>query len=52
MYLKILENVAALIAFHNRQAKIKIEFPEKQFQNEKLSFAHKKKTELSFEVSQ
>ena len=30
----------------------KVEFLEKQFHKEKLSFAHKKKTELSFEHSQ
>ena len=29
-----------------------VEFLEKQFHKEKLSFAHKKKTELSFEHSQ
>ena len=29
----------------------KVEYLEEQFRNEKLSFAHKKKTELSFELS-
>ena len=29
----------------------KVEFLEEQFHNEKLSFAHKKKTELSFEFN-
>ena len=52
MYLKI-----ALVAFQNRPSALrreenKVEFLEEQFHNEKLSFAQKKKTELSFELFQ
>ena len=55
MYLKIFQNVAALVAFQNmpsalRREENKVEFLEQQFHNEKLSFAHKKKTEPSFEL--
>ena len=44
------QNVAALIAFQNRPSALrreenKVEFLEEQFHNEKLSFAHEKKTE-------
>jgi len=35
-----------------RREENKVKFLEEQFHNEKLSFAHKKKTELSFELSQ
>ena len=54
MYLKILQNVAVLVALQNRPSTppYKIEFLEEQFHNEKLSSAHKKKTEISFELSQ
>ena len=56
MYFKILQNVAVLVAFQNSQAlrreENKIRFLEEQFYNEKLSSAHEKKTELSFELSQ
>ena len=56
MYLKILQNVAGCISKQTGQALLreenKVEFLEKQFHKEKLSFAHKKKTELSFEISQ
>ena len=55
MYLKILQNVAALVTFQNRPSALrreenKVKFLEEQFRNEKLSFAHKKKTEPSFEL--
>ena len=55
MYLSILKNVAALVAFQNRPSALrseenKVEFLEEQFHDETLSFAHKKKTELSFEL--
>ena len=54
MYLKILQNIAALIAFQNRPSALrreenKVEFLEEQFHNETLSFARKKK--LSFLLS-
>ena len=57
MYVKILQNVAALVALISKQQKTgreenKVQFLEEQFHNEKLSFAHKKRTELSFELSQ
>ena len=57
MYLKILQNVAVLVAFQNRPStprreENKIELLEEQFHNEKLSSAHKKKTKISFELSQ
>ena len=47
MYLKILQNIAALIAFQNRPSALrreenKVEFLEEQFHNETLSFARKK----------
>ena len=53
----MLQNVAALVAFHNRPSappwrKEAVEFLEEQFHNEKLSFAYKNKTELYFELSQ
>ena len=55
-YLKILQNVAALVTFQNRPSALRrkenVEFLEEQFHNEKLSFAHKKKTKLSFELFQ
>jgi len=35
-----------------RREETKVEFLEEQFHNEKLSFAYKKETELSFELSQ
>ena len=43
MYLKILQNVAVLVALQNRPSTppYKIEFLEEQFHNEKLSSAHK-----------
>ena len=52
MYLKILQNVAALVAFQNwpsalRREENKVEFLEEKFHSEKLSFALKKKTVLS-----
>ena len=55
MHLKILQNVAALLAFQNRPSALrseenKVEFLEEQFHDETLSFAHKKKTELSLEL--
>ena len=57
MYLKILQNVAALVAFQNRPSALrgeenKVEFLEEQFYSETLSFGLKKKTELSFELFQ
>ena len=52
MYLKILQNFAVLVAFQNSREENKIEFLEEQFHDEKLSSAHKKKTEFSFELSQ
>ena len=45
----MLQNFAVL---HFRREENKIELLEEQFHNEKLSSAHKKKTELSFELSQ
>ena len=56
MHLKMLQNVAALAAFQTGQAlrreEKKVEFLEEQFHNENLSFAYKKKRELSFALSQ
>ena len=57
MYVKILQNVAALVALISKQQKTgreenKVQFLEEQFHNEKLSFAHRTRTELSFELSQ
>ena len=57
MFLKILQNVAALVAVQNRPSALrreenKVEFLEEQFRGEKLSFGLKKKTELSFELFQ
>ena len=57
MYLKILQKVAALVAFQNRPKrsavkKVSLNSSKNKFQNEKLPFTHKKKTELSFELSQ
>ena len=51
MYLKILQNVAALVTFQNRPSALrreenKVKFLEEQFRNEKLSFAHKKENSL------
>ena len=54
MYLKILQNVAALVAFQNgpsalRREENKVEFLEEQFHNEKVSLPLNRK--LSFLLS-
>ena len=59
MYLKCLQkrvNLAALLVQNKPSAPIrrvenKVEFLERQFHSEKLSFVHKKETEHSFELS-
>ena len=59
MYLKCLQkrvNLAALLVQNKPSAPIrrvenKVEFLERQFHREKLSFVHKKETEHSFELS-
>ena len=59
MYLKCLQkrvNLAALLVQNKPSAPIrrvenKVEFLERQFHSKKLSFAHKKETEHSFELS-
>ena len=59
MYLKILQNVTALVAVQNRPSALRREenkvSREEKLHNEKLSFARKKKqnkTELCFELFQ